>query len=351
MALPRQSRLWDGLTPRAARAVEAARHAAAMHGCGEATPEALLLALLQQQDSTALSLLERLGVSVLGLAEAVESLLPAPSADSPSLPSLSPGARRVLGAAFDEARLLGEPGLGTGHLLLALASSDEPFGQVLQAHGITRALVCQELATRPRRTLDTLQAVVDTPRAPSLATVPPAVLWAVFFFGAQAFCTVCPLAGTAPFPTAGHGPHWSAVLIGAQIGWAWLCALTLAQSLLAGKRWAWAAAQGVLLVRTSAWLAFPAAGFLHALAPGNTPLEARLTGAVVVGALASPGVLLLLLTLSLFRAREWFGVQPKRAWTTIRREGWWALLLTALLDGGLLLGVGLSGGDLLSMVG
>lgn len=104
--------------------------------------------------------------------------------------------------------------------------------------------------------------------------------------------------------------------------WSWAAAPVLTPALLRRKRWGWAATQANLLL--DGMLLMSSLGTVLIMAIGRPEpglgwialallFEAFwISWAVVLGR-------------QLLREREWFGVEERRAWQTIYREGWWVL--------------------------
>ena len=64
------------------------------------------------------------------------------------LERFTPEARFVVVHAQDHARRLGHRYIGGEHILLAAAAADQPAGEVMRAHGVTPALVEEEIVRR-----------------------------------------------------------------------------------------------------------------------------------------------------------------------------------------------------------
>jgi len=160
---------------------------------------------------------------------------------------------------------------------------------------------------------------------------PRVVGWVAALFAWHALYGLLTLWMSARFFT--RDPWGMFILPAAHVLWMWTCLGVLGPALLRGRRWGWAAAQGVLLMRSAAALSSPVAMFVVLQGAGRAwpataywPLLAMMllnTGVV--------GGITLLMTVLLFRARDWFGVEPRRAWHTVRREGWWAIAITTAL--------------------
>ncbi|WP_249011358.1 ATP-dependent chaperone ClpB [Conexibacter sp. DBS9H8] len=130
----------DRFTIKAQEALSAAQALASQRQNPQTTPEHLLAALLDQADGIVIPVLRKLGVD-----PAAVSATLAPALDR--LPRLSAQASggeptggssdliRVLGAAEQEMRQLGDSYISTDHLLLALAADPSTAGDVLRSVG------------------------------------------------------------------------------------------------------------------------------------------------------------------------------------------------------------------------
>ncbi|MGH9122136.1 MAG: Clp protease N-terminal domain-containing protein, partial [Acidimicrobiales bacterium] len=115
-----------------ARTQEAFRNAVSLaeaRSNPEVTPDHLAMALLGQQDTVTLPLLEKLGLAPLAVRNKVEDALSRlPSSYGGSEPRLSRDATNVLERAVQEQERLRDEYLSVEHLLLALAGPKGPFG-------------------------------------------------------------------------------------------------------------------------------------------------------------------------------------------------------------------------------
>lgn len=116
--------VWQRFTDGARRVVGAAREEANRWGANEVEPEHLLLALLCAEDSDAVKIIEKCGLSPQQMQQDLIQWLkaqPPPRHPSPRGDrSLSEAAKRALQGAYNEARTLGHNYVGTEHLLLGL---------------------------------------------------------------------------------------------------------------------------------------------------------------------------------------------------------------------------------------
>ncbi|MCZ6650658.1 MAG: type VI secretion system ATPase TssH, partial [Acidobacteria bacterium] len=113
---------FDKLTQKAQEACLHGRDRAAHAGHPEVTPEHLLLALLDQEESIVLPLLARLGVAVEPLrADLGSELERRPRTQGGAEPGMSSGVARLLEDARKAASQFKDDYISTEHLLLALA--------------------------------------------------------------------------------------------------------------------------------------------------------------------------------------------------------------------------------------
>ena len=117
---------FDQLTIKAQEAVQEAQRDARARGNAELTTDHLLLALLKQDDSVVLPVVQKLGASPEALARDVDSELdrrPKVSGASAD-PQMARELNRVFDRAFEIAREFGDEYVSTEHFLMALAESD-----------------------------------------------------------------------------------------------------------------------------------------------------------------------------------------------------------------------------------
>ena len=138
------------LTPRAKQVIEFATEEARRLGHEDIDAEHFLLGLVREGEGIAAGILESLGVNLTELGAAVEAASgPEVRAgqedttgraeqDAGTEIRLTPGARKAISLAAEEARRLGHEQIGTGHLLLGLAREGEGFAAgILRSLGVT----------------------------------------------------------------------------------------------------------------------------------------------------------------------------------------------------------------------
>jgi Clp amino terminal domain, pathogenicity island component len=133
-------------TPRARNTVVAAQNAAGTAGNDEITPDHLILGLLEDPGSLAVSLLKSQDVAPDVVRAAVH--LPPPSGEPRELIPFNGPAKKALELTFREALRLGHNYIGTEHILLALLESenDGPEPGPLRRLGIDKDKVDADLA-------------------------------------------------------------------------------------------------------------------------------------------------------------------------------------------------------------
>ncbi len=108
--------------------------------------EHILLGLVGEDEGVAAKVLVNLGVSLNKVRSAVEFIIGRGEKPSSGEIGLSPGAKRIIELAIDEARQLGHNYIGTEHLLLGLLREGEGVaGRVLDSFGITTERVHAEI--------------------------------------------------------------------------------------------------------------------------------------------------------------------------------------------------------------
>ncbi|MAJ59611.1 MAG: ATP-dependent chaperone ClpB [bacterium TMED88] len=109
----------------------------------------LLDALLEQEEGSTVPVLQKLGLSVPRLREAVgQALDTLPKVSGGSPVQLGQSAAQVLESAFAEADQLKDEYISTEHVLLAMVASErDPAGQILRAEGANHEAILQALAS------------------------------------------------------------------------------------------------------------------------------------------------------------------------------------------------------------
>jgi hypothetical protein len=125
---------------RARNAVVAAHNEAAAARNDRISPVHLLLGLLVDADGTGTRALSATGVDLGALRAAATATLPSAAAEVPDLVPYDEDAKEVLAATSAEAQRLGQPYVGTEHVLLALTSHGT-VADLLSTAGVDRAAV------------------------------------------------------------------------------------------------------------------------------------------------------------------------------------------------------------------
>jgi len=146
---------FERFTDRARRVLAVARQEAERLQHEWVESEHLLLGLMAEGEGAAVRVLSRLGVATGDLRVAVERALRRGDRPVEGEPRLAPRIERALELAAGEAKQLGHPSVGTGHLLLGLLREGEGLaGQALAAAGVTldraREATAAVLAQAPR---------------------------------------------------------------------------------------------------------------------------------------------------------------------------------------------------------
>jgi len=131
----------DKLTTRSQEAIAAALQAATKAGNPVLEPVHLLAALVAQEGGVAAGLLRAVGVdprTVAARAGASIAALPGASGASVAQPQASRAMMTVISRAGEEAGALGDEYVSTEHLLMALAASSSPAGDILRSLGASR---------------------------------------------------------------------------------------------------------------------------------------------------------------------------------------------------------------------
>ena len=131
----------DKLTTKSQEAIAAAIQSATQAGNPTLEPAHLLAALVAQEGGVAGGLLQAVGAdprAVAGRTRAAISTLPGASGASVAQPQASRALLNVISRAGEEASALGDEYVSTEHLLMALAASSTPAGDILRSTGASR---------------------------------------------------------------------------------------------------------------------------------------------------------------------------------------------------------------------
>lgn len=129
--------MWQRFTESARRVVDYATEEARRFGENYVSIEHLLLALIRDNESAAVKVLQQLGVSLSRLRMELERQVSRGEGNVGQETLLSHPAKRVIDFAYDEARLMGDSTIGTEHLLLGLLRGSEGLaGRVLSQMGV-----------------------------------------------------------------------------------------------------------------------------------------------------------------------------------------------------------------------
>jgi ATP-dependent Clp protease ATP-binding subunit ClpB len=140
---------FDKLTIRSQEALQDAQGQAGGRGHQNVEPAHLLVALLAQSEGSSVPLLQKLGVSLDAIGSELEHFLEQlPKVSGGAQNQLGPKLQRVLEAAFEEAKTMGDEYVSTEHLLLAMSQDEsDPTGRILRGVGATRDGILKALKT------------------------------------------------------------------------------------------------------------------------------------------------------------------------------------------------------------
>jgi ATP-dependent Clp protease ATP-binding subunit ClpB len=140
---------FDKLTIKSQEALSDAQSQATSRGHSEISPAHVLRALLSQPEGSTVPVLQKLGVSLDRLQEAMEELLEQlPKVSGGAQPQISQATARILEAAFAEAETLKDEYVSTEHVLLALATDkQDPVARALSDAGADREAILKALAS------------------------------------------------------------------------------------------------------------------------------------------------------------------------------------------------------------
>ncbi|MFD1716238.1 ATP-dependent chaperone ClpB [Georgenia deserti] len=129
------------LTTKSQEAISSAIQAASAAGNSQLEPIHVLAALLEQDGGVAAALIDAVGADrgVIGQrVTAALATLPGASGSSVAQPQTSRAAMTMITDAGQEAQTLGDEYVSTEHLLVAIAASSSPAGEILRAAGADR---------------------------------------------------------------------------------------------------------------------------------------------------------------------------------------------------------------------
>jgi ATP-dependent Clp protease ATP-binding subunit ClpB len=140
---------FDKLTIKSQEALSDAQSQATSRGHSEISPAHVLRALLSQPEGSTVPVLQKLGVSLDRLQEAMEELLEQlPKVSGGAQPQISQATARILEAAFAEAETLKDEYVSTEHVLLALATDkQDPVARALSDAGADREAILKALSS------------------------------------------------------------------------------------------------------------------------------------------------------------------------------------------------------------
>jgi len=133
-------------TSRSVEVINAAHNAAVTAGNTQIEPVHLALALLNQENGLAPSLLTKAGADVVALGNTLEKQaadLPSATGATVSTPTASPALTRVLAKAVELATAMKDEYVATENLLRALAAIDSPVKSALHEIGVTEAALTE----------------------------------------------------------------------------------------------------------------------------------------------------------------------------------------------------------------
>src|SRR4030095_5728708 len=131
----------DRFTVKAQEALATAQTEAEKHDHPEATPEHLLLALVQQEGGVVPAALGKLGANTAAVIAESERALASLPHTKRAATQVSPRLDGVLKTALREAEALKDQYISTEHLLLALQEGKQGAAEILKRHGVTRDAV------------------------------------------------------------------------------------------------------------------------------------------------------------------------------------------------------------------
>src|SRR5512146_1492426 len=125
-------------TIKAQEAIEASGEIASSYGNQQIEPEHVLAALIQSNDSVAVSIIQKIGVDMDYLRIKTSALIdkfPKISASSASNQFISQGLAKVLDDSFKTASQLKDEYVSTEHILISISESQSEAGKLFRENG------------------------------------------------------------------------------------------------------------------------------------------------------------------------------------------------------------------------
>src|SRR5512135_2714345 len=160
---------FEKFSERARRVLTLAQEEAQRFNHANIGPEHILLGIVGEPDGVAAKVLVNLGISLNKVRSAVEFIIGHGEATTRGEVGLSPGAKRVIELAIDEARYIGHNYIGTEHLLLGLLREGEGIAaRVLDSLGVTLEKVRTEISKVQEQGVSRPKAARSPSRTPAL---------------------------------------------------------------------------------------------------------------------------------------------------------------------------------------
>jgi ATP-dependent Clp protease ATP-binding subunit ClpC len=160
---------FEKFSERARRVLTLAQEEAQRFNHNNIGPEHILLGIVGEPDGVAAKVLVNMGISLNKVRSAVEFIIGHGEAAARGEVGLSPGAKRVIELAIDEARYIGHNYIGTEHLLLGLLREGEGIAaRVLDSLGVTLEKVRTEIGKVQEQGVSRPKAARSTSRTPAL---------------------------------------------------------------------------------------------------------------------------------------------------------------------------------------
>ncbi len=160
---------FEKFSERARRVLTLAQEEAQRFSHANIGPEHILLGIVGEPDGVAAKVLVNLGISLNKVRSAVEFIIGHGEATTRGEVGLSPGAKRVIELAIDEARYIGHNYIGTEHLLLGLLREGEGIAaRVLDSLGVTLEKVRGEITKVQEQGISRPKATRTPSRTPAL---------------------------------------------------------------------------------------------------------------------------------------------------------------------------------------